>query len=174
MFEGDAVTLRAFGPDDVGTVHGWYADREVMRNMGSRYPTPASTIAKKLTQDWAQPTYARTMLAAEAEGRLIGLCGLHHATPEVRDAEADLLIGDRSVWGKGYGTDAMRVLCRFGFEQMGLHRIHLWVYTRNVAAVRVYEKVGFSHEGIARQSWFKDGEFLDAHLMSLLEGELLG
>ena len=172
MLRGDRVMLRAFEPADADVVHGWRNDVEVMRNLGSRYPSARALVAKRVTEEMAEPSYERSMFAAEAEGRLIGRCGLHHATPEVRDAEADLLIGDKSVWGQGYGTDVMRTLCRFGFEQMGLHRIHLWVYTRNVAAVRVYEKVGFSHEGIARQSWFKDGEFLDAHLMSLLEGEL--
>src|SRR5437879_9941124 len=56
------------------------------------------------------------------------------------------------LWNRGYGTDAVRTLCRFGFREMNLHRISLHVYDFNPRGVMVYEKVGFREEGRLRRS----------------------
>jgi RimJ/RimL family protein N-acetyltransferase len=69
-------------------------------------------------------------------------------------------------------VDAMRVVCRFGFEMMNLQRIELEVYADNARAVHVYEKVGFRLEGTRRHAVFKRGRYHDMHVMGLLEGEL--
>jgi RimJ/RimL family protein N-acetyltransferase len=171
-YTGELVRLRAFEADDEDRLYEFFNDRDVMENMGGRFPESRKKIRERLER-WAQPAYDLAAFAVTdlAERRLIGAVALRGASPEVRDAEVDLLLGDKSFWGRGYGTDTMRTLLRVGFEQMNLHRIHLWAYTRNVPAVRVYEKVGFVHEVLARESWYKDGVYLDAHLMSVLRHE---
>ena len=82
-------------------------------------------------------------------------------------------IGEQDYWGGGYGTDTMKVICRYGFEMMRLHGISLWVVPENTAARHVYEKVGFVEEGRKRESFRRDGKWHDTILMSLLEGELI-
>jgi RimJ/RimL family protein N-acetyltransferase len=66
----------------------------------------------------------------------------------------------------------MRVVCRFGFEMMNLHRIELTVYAEHAAAIHVYEKVGFRQEGRLREAAFKFGRYQDLLMMGLLAGEL--
>ena len=66
----------------------------------------------------------------------------------------------------------MRTACRFGFTEMGLCRIELWVFSDNDRARRAYEKVGFVQEGTARSRIFRHGRRIDEHLMGLLPGEL--
>ena len=83
-----------------------------------------------------------------------------------------VVIDGEAYWDGGYGTDAMRVLCRFGFEIMNLHRIQLDVYGNNHRAIHVYEKVGFTREVTKRQALYKFGRYHDVHVMGLLEGEL--
>jgi RimJ/RimL family protein N-acetyltransferase len=96
---------------------------------------------------------------------------LHHRQPVVLgDA---VYIGEQDYWGGGYGTDTMKVICRYGFEMMRLHGISLWVVPENTAARHVYEKVGFVEEGRKRESFRRDGKWHDTILMSLLEGELI-
>ena len=91
---------------------------------------------------------------------------------ENRSASLGIALGDKDCWGGGYGTDTMRVACRFGFEMMNLNRIHLDVYPENERAVHCYEKVGFVIEGRTRDAMFKHGAYHDLVLMSVLAGEL--
>src|SRR5262249_39298614 len=103
--------------------------------------------------------------------RLIGSCGLHRATLPHRSAELGILIGDRAAQGKGYGTEAIRLLLDFGFGTLGLHRIALYVYANNERAIRCYETCGFRREGVRRESRWWDGRWWDDFQYSILEQE---
>ncbi len=108
---------------------------------------------------------------AEPNWTHIGSCGYHVIDWRNRGAECGIAIGDKSQWGKGYGTDAMRTLVGFGFGELNLHRIMLRVYDDNPRAVRAYEKVGFKTEGRLRESNFHDGRYRDALVMAILRPE---
>jgi RimJ/RimL family protein N-acetyltransferase len=97
---------------------------------------------------------------------------LSGAQPETGRADVDIYIGEKNCWGKGYGTDATRLICRYGFDQMRLHLIALWVAADNLAARAVYRKVGFHEDGCHREAFRRDGKWHDMILMGLLEGEL--
>jgi RimJ/RimL family protein N-acetyltransferase len=72
---------------------------------------------------------------------------------------------------RGLGTDALRTFLGYGFEELGLHRVHLEVYTFNPRARRAYEKVGFVAEGTLRDALHYDGTWVDATVMSILAPE---
>jgi [ribosomal protein S5]-alanine N-acetyltransferase len=101
------------------------------------------------------------------EERHIGFIGLHAINWRHRWATGGLLIGDRSAWGRGHATDAVRVRTRFAFNALGLHRIE--GHTMNPAMRRVYEKCGYRHEGVARAKFWRDGRWFDADLYAILE-----
>src|SRR6267378_3834328 len=67
-----------------------------------------------------------------------------------RSGELGIALGRRDCWGKGFGTDAVRTLCRWGFAELNLHRVHLKVYEDNPRGIACYEKVGFRQEGRLR------------------------
>jgi len=77
------------------------------------------------------------------------------------------VIGERSAWGQGHASDAVRVRTRFAFAELGLHRIN--GHTFNPAMKRVYEKCGYRHEGTARQMFWRDGQWHDVSLYGILE-----
>lgn len=64
-------------------------------------------------------------------------------------------------WGKGYATEAARVIVRYGFETLKLNRIYAGVFEGNSSSVHVLEKLGFQYEGTLRKHYFKWGKFLD-------------
>jgi RimJ/RimL family protein N-acetyltransferase len=98
--------------------------------------------------------------------RHIGFIGLHAINWRNRWATGGLLIGDRSAWGRGYASDAVKVRTRFAFGELGLHRIE--GHTMNPAMKRVYEKCGYQHEGVARRKFWRDGRWHDADLYAIL------
>ena len=102
----------------------------------------------------------------DEKGQHIGFIGLHEINWRNRWATGGLFIGKRSAWGRGYATDAVRVRTKFAFGELGLHRIE--GHTMNPAMKRVYEKVGYQHEGVARRKFWRDGRWHDADLFGLL------
>lgn len=80
-------------------------------------------------------------------------------------------IGDPNFRGKGYGTDALQLILRYGFNELNLHRIGLDVISYNKSAIRAYQKVGFQVEGTMRESVLRDGQQYDRILVSILRNE---
>jgi RimJ/RimL family protein N-acetyltransferase len=110
-----------------------------------------------------------TWAILDESGRHIGFIGLHGINWRNRWATGGLLIGERSAWGRGYASDAVRVRTRFGFGELGLHRIS--GHTMNPAMKRVYEKCGYRHEGVARGMFWRDGRWHDADLFAILSDD---
>jgi RimJ/RimL family protein N-acetyltransferase len=175
MYDGELVRLRAMEPEDAAAQHRWFNDPDVTRYLAIRYPTAEAAIAARL--EGAGPiTYANPRFSVERRdtGELIGFTALRDVTPESRNGELDLVIGERSAWGQGFGTDTTRTVCRFAFRRLALHRVHLWVFAEHAAAIKTYERVGFVHEGVARDRFFKGGRWHDCVLMAMLAEEFAG
>ncbi|SFA75152.1 Protein N-acetyltransferase, RimJ/RimL family [Amycolatopsis marina] len=174
MLTGEFVRLRAVEPSDAESLLRWNDDPDVSRWMINDYPMSLAQTVRRC-EERPRNTYGELTLCIEtlAEGRAIGIVGLSGAEPESGRAELDIYIGEPDFRGGGYGTDATRVICRYGFDSMRLHRISLWVVAENIAARRVYEKLGFVEEGRQRESFRRDGRWHDHILMGLLEGELV-
>lgn len=88
-----------------------------------------------------------------------------------RLAECGLFIGVKKYWGKGYGTDALLTLLRYGFDTLNFNRIQLCVMAFNQRAIHVYEKIGFVREGTQREAHFYKGQYWDMHHYSILRRE---
>ncbi len=174
MLEGRLVRLRASEPADVPLLHQWFNDPEVVAHLALRYP-----LSLRDEENWinglGQISYGNARnfaIETLADRRLVGGCGFHVTEPENRVAELGIAIGDKTAWDQGYGTDAMRVLCRFGFEEMNLHKIRLGVYAGNERARHVYEQVGFVVEARGREMVYRRGEWHDEYFMGLFREEL--
>ena len=175
MKPGKLVRLRPLEPADTDAIWRWHNDDEVTRWLDADYDESLAQLRKR-TEERARNSYDRVLLGVEtlAEGKLIGLVNLRDATPEVGRAELDVYLGEKDFWNGGYGTDALRVLCAYGFDVMRLHLIALWVVAENEGARACYRKVGFQEDGRHRECFrARDGRYHDMILMSLLEGELV-
>ncbi|MBI2942195.1 MAG: GNAT family N-acetyltransferase [Chloroflexi bacterium] len=105
------------------------------------------------------------------DGRSIGGIRLHGINWPDRRARLAIGLFDRRFWSCGYGTEAVRLLLRHGFDAVGLHRIDLRVLAYNTRAIRCYEKCAFAREGIERESALVGGVWHDDVVMSILEQE---
>lgn len=140
---GERVSLRPFGPEDLERTRRWMADPEVRR-----YLLPATPLLPFSYEEWVNrvytsPTSQHFAITLNASGQHIGNCSLHSISWEERSAEVGIVIGEKDLWGRGYGPEALCLLLNYGFEGLGLRRILLHVYRENHRAIRAYEKVGF-------------------------------
>lgn len=85
-----------------------------------------------------------------------------------------ILIGDKRYWGKGCGTEVVRLMLRYGFATLKLHRIELGVYAYNTRALALYTSAGFKKEGVRRKATCYKGAFYDEILMAMLREEWSG
>jgi RimJ/RimL family protein N-acetyltransferase len=154
-------------PADAEAQHRWRNDPDVTVWTGWRYPIARAAIAQRIVgpMSFANPRFSVERLDT---GELVGYTALRDVTPESRNGELDLVIGERSAWGQGFGTDTARTICAYAFERIGLHRVQLWVVASHAPAIRAYEKAGFVPEGVARQRFYKRGAWHDALLMARL------
>jgi len=176
VLESRLVKLRALDVEDSNEFYHWSGDREVTQFSLSSYAYPQSRadISKWLsTINNNSKTVSFGICCAES-GKLVGYAGIASISTLNRCAEYFILIGNREFWGKGIATQVTRLVTDYGFNTLGLHRIELTAFAINSAAIRAYEKAGYVHEGVKRQSGFRHGKFLDKVQMSVLSHEWSG
>ena len=169
-FEGRLVRLRAVEEDDLPWINREFWNPAVTRNLTVVWPEPLDG-----TRAWWEATRRHDpgpLLIETQSGEPVGVCTLEEVDGRSRAAVLGIWIAE-AHWRRGYGTDAVRTLCRFGFREMNLQRIGLSVYETNPGGVRVYEKVGFKEEGRRRRAEFVDGRYVDVIEMGLLVDELI-
>jgi UDP-4-amino-4,6-dideoxy-N-acetyl-beta-L-altrosamine N-acetyltransferase len=171
MIYGTLTRLRRIERDDIPTFVRWFADPEVREFLLLNRPISIAEEEQWFVQQ-LQSQNAELFAIETNDGIHIGNIGLHDINWLHRAAEMGIVIGHKQYWSKGYGSDAIRTLLRFAFDEMNLHRVQLTVYEDNARAIRAYEKCGFQHEGRLRDAVYRKGRYYDMLLMSVLSGEL--
>ena len=170
---GERVRLRGVRDDDLPTLAKWEMDPGRLTTLSNRLTPPSEAAARERIAKWSTNQQADLGLAIETLDDppvLVGNIGLFDVRTKDRVAELGIALG-REYIGRGYGTDAVRVIVDYGFREMGLHRIQLSVAPYNPAGIRAYEKAGFVEEGRHRESVLHDGRWYDEVLMSILDRE---
>jgi RimJ/RimL family protein N-acetyltransferase len=170
---GQVVRLRALREDDLPVLCGWWQDQRVavFQTPGPTRPRPAEGLAE-LLRTWSKNDGADCALSVTTavSGELVGHGALFGASVKDRCATLAILVGPEHQ-GHGYGTDAVRVLLRYGFAELGLHRVELNVIGYNVRAIAAYRKVGFVEEGRRRSAVYRSGGWHDDLKMAMLRSE---
>ena len=103
--------------------------------------------------------------------RVIGKVGLLHMFQPWQTTDMSVVIGEKDMWGQGYGTDAGRRLLQYAFDELGFHRVAIGVVGFNTRALRFWTGLGFRQEGVQRQGYYCDNQYSDFIMMSILEDE---
>ena len=174
MLYGKCVRLRAIEKEDLPHFVAWLNDPEVRQHLQMYQP-----LSMAQEEEWFKGILQRSLdeqpLVIEVKiddgwqpvGN-VGLFGINHSD---HSAEIGIFIGEKTFWSQGYGTEAMRLMLKHGFEDINLNRIFLQVYETNPRGQRAYEKVGFVLEGRMRQARYLQGRYIDVLLMSVLRSE---
>lgn len=167
--KGEKVTL--VPPDKtrhLENVIRWFNDPDVVQYLVLNYG-----VTRGMEEEWFDRVQKRetefVWAILDESGHHIGFTEVDNINWRRRQATTGTLIGEKSAWRKGYGTDAMRVRTRFAFEILGLHRLASGVRIDNIASQRALEKIGYKHEGVARKAHFWGGRWYDILLYGMLD-----
>ena len=170
--EGDRVVLRRHRIDDLDAVRRWYRDPEIGRL--TRYtvrPMSDDDIDRFFHGRLMSPESVAYAIEVRDSGRLIGLTTFSNLDPDNSSVLFHISIGERDMWGNGYGTETTELMLWLAFERIGLHRVGLSVFSFNERAIRSYQKAGFRIEGREREAIVRDEQRWDEITMGVLEAE---
>lgn len=174
MIYGDRIRFRAPEREDVPIFAAWINDPEVRFGISSFLPMSIAREEGWFESMVKRPAIEHPLTIEVKEGEewtAIGNIGFFDFGNLARKAEVGIMIGNKAYWDQGYGTEAMALILKHGFETLNLNRVFLRVFERNPRAVRCYEKVGFLHEGKLRQDVYVEGDYSDMLLMGILRSE---
>jgi len=165
------IVLRALTESDISATLRWNNHKE-LKDLYAGHPFPVNI---EMEREWynkiLKSNIPTTVFGIEliSEKKLIGLSILKNINLIHRKAEFAIFIGDEQVRGKGYAKESTCQTLSFGFNQLGLNKIYLFVQKNNSAAIKLYEKVGFQFEGELRKSVYKNGKFINELVMGILK-----
>lgn len=173
LLVGQRVRLRGVRDDDLGRLAGWEMDPATMATLSNWVVPPSEATAKESLARWSANDNDDVGFAIETLDDppvLIGTVHLRGVRAKDRCASLGIALAREHI-GRGYGTDATRLIVDYAFREMALHRIELTVAPFNQAGIRAYEKAGFVEEGRHREAVWHDGRWYDEVRMSQLDHE---
>ncbi len=168
MIAGEHVILRAFERDDAERCYRWMNDPNIVRTLKSRYPIAFQNEAEWLDRAMHANANERHFAVERKDDRThIGNASIHDIDWVSRTAAFGLFIGEPSAWNRGFGSDAIRTLVRFAFEEMNLRKLRINVFEYNDRAKHVLESQGFVQEGRLRGEFYREGSYHDLLILSI-------
>ena len=166
----DRLQLRPVTMEDIEFIYTLFAAPET--NLYSSYDN-LKTIeeAKEMYETYLKPgfpTHFRLLIELKDSKTPLGTLGLYLYSEKNRRAELGYDLA-KEHWGKGYMTEAVSEVIRYGFTELGLNRIEATVDTRNTSSFRLLERVGFRREGLLRQRHYYRGSYQDELYYGLLK-----
>jgi RimJ/RimL family protein N-acetyltransferase len=174
MIIGKRVRLRSDEHSDLASFVTWLNDREVTQYLLRTDPMSTAQEEKWFERMITRPPEEMPLaieVSTPGGWTLIGNTSLFDFDWINRCAEIGIFIGAKEYWSQGYGTEAMQLMLKHGFEDYGLNRIYLRVYSNNPRGQACYSKAGFKKEGVLRQAVFRNGQFIDVIMMGILSSE---
>lgn len=174
ILQGDTIFLRPLGPDDAETIFASLSDEESMRLTGTQ---------QSFTLEQVQAFYAKVpdaddridyaIVLKDGSDLMVGEVVFNDIDFDNKSANFRIALANQKYFGKGYGSQATKLIIKHGFEVLDLHRIELEVFDFNPRAIHVYKKVGFVQEGVKRDVLLWEGKFQSAIVMSMLKSDYL-
>jgi [ribosomal protein S5]-alanine N-acetyltransferase len=174
MLEDNLIVLREFQEHDLVKWTSWFNDEGITRYMNKGvFPNTLAQQKEHLRKLIAENNNIQLAidLKDDEELILIGLIGLHNIDWIHRTAAISILIGEDEGRGKGMGTKAIKLLVNHAFRKMNLRKINAGMWSKNIASKKAFEANGFNLEGVKKEEYFCENNYLDSLDYGLLKKE---
>lgn len=170
MIEGNKVILESVDSEHIEQFRTW-RNNPNLRKYFREYREISDLMQKKwFDKINTDPNQVNFSIKDKKTGKLIGHCGLYYINWINRTGEFGIYIGEETYRNGGYGSDSLRCLIRYGFNDINLNKIWCEVYDNN-ASIDVYKRIGFVFEGTMRENYYNEGKYWDSHILSILKRE---
>ena len=173
MLKGRRVILRPIKRSDLKLFLKWFNDLEVIRNLIRYLPTTERSGEKWIEDIMREqrPVFIIEAILAGGKRKAIGDCGLYQIERKDRVATLGISIGEKKFWGKGCGTEAVKLLIDYGFRFLNLHKIESESWMFNKRSIKMHKRLGFVVEGRRREKKYMEGKYQDSMMFGLLKDE---
>jgi len=189
FLRGDDVTLRTIEEEDLEFLRDGVNDPDVREGLTTAFPFNAEQEREYFEEQISNQEDVHLAICADSEAQraseqsseersdprddeIVGTIGLHDLDQRAGSCEIGLWLAPE-FHGRGYGTEASRVLTDYAFRELRMHRVVARVLATNEASARIWEKLGFEEEGVHRDEAFTDGEHVDVRYFGVLDEEWL-
>lgn len=169
ILRGKHISLEPLRSDDIDLYLSWFADPDLTRYLLKRF-----VPSRECEQEWlrgAATNRSSVQWNIVLDGRTIGVTAIHDIDWRNRHATSGTFIGDRATWGKGYGSDAVRLRTAYAFDELGLERLETQSMAENLGMHRALERSGYHRFAVRRHYSFCGGSWHDSYLFELLREE---
>lgn len=172
IINGEKIYLKTLAPENATQEYcNWLNDPEVNVYLETRKST-IEEVKEYIRKQMEDPNSFFVGIFLKESNKHIGNIKLEPIDWQARRALIGIIIGDKAEWGKGYATDAIKVMIQFAFKTLGLIEIELGVISENAAAIRTYEKVGFVVDHVEKKAKKHGQKYFDMVVMKMYNSGL--
>ena len=170
---GEKIYLRSIETEDAKFLAKGENDPIVRESLFLALPVSLTKEQEKLEQFIKSKDAIVLVIVEQETNQPVGQTAFFRVDYISRAAVFYIAILAPSFWSKGYGSEATKMMVDYAFKTLNLNRIQLHVCAENLAAIKIYERVGFIKEGILRQAMFRNGNYVDFWVMGILKSDWL-
>jgi len=170
FIEGDRIYLREVRLSDVNEeYYNWLNDNEVSQFLETKFfPQSIKAIEEYVSSMIGSQESVFLAIVVKENNKHIGNIKIGPINWIHRFADIALVIGDKESWGKGYGTEAIKLVVDYAFNKLNLHRLNAGIYANNIGSIKAFEKAGFKDEGTRKNMRFFNGKYIDEKLYGIV------
>lgn len=162
----NGIQLKKINSSDLEKIKKW-RNLESIRKFNYQF----TLLNMKNQYDWYSSFSTdkdKKMFIVLKNSKPIGICGLIHIDKENKNADVSIILGERSLQGKGIGSIILHKLVEYGFKKLKLHRIGAEIFEFNKISVHLFEGLSFKKEAILRQSLWRDNRWWSIYIYSII------
>lgn len=142
----------------------WMNDKEINRFMETwHYPHSEENIYNYIVEHFEKRDEPFFAICLKENDRHIGNAKLGPINWIHRYSDISLFVGEKALWGQGYGSEAIKLLSDYGLYVLNLHKICAGIYSLNIGSIKAFEKAGFILEGYRLSHVSYEGKYFDVH-----------
>ena len=165
--EGEKVYLSPINVDDYPIYTKWVNNPNINKYLTIQNKLISLFNEREILEGLSKEEFVFAIVKCDND-ELIGNVGLQNIDYKNGNAELGIFIGEEDNLSKGYGSEAIKLLLNYAFNNLRLHNIMLTVYADNLRAIKAYTKCGFKEFGRRRETLFRDGHYIDVIYMEIV------
>ncbi|MBL75327.1 MAG: hypothetical protein CL763_00120 [Chloroflexi bacterium] len=159
------LELKKIRKEDLRQIIQWRNESKIMR-FNTQFFLLNMEYQKKWFKEITQKNSKSKMFVFKYDDEIVGIGGLIHHDFQNKSADIAIILGEKRIRGKGFGTRALEMLVDYGFKRMKLHRIGADIFEYNKISLRLFEKLEFKKELEMKDYLWRDGRWWKVYTYS--------